>query len=277
MKYSTALKLGAIASVLLVSGAVYFIMCHKAPPPSVVGEIALAKTGCLLEPNAATALLARATKEASPNQAVRRNVHPLVQQILAGEGGEVEEALVAMGTLGEHEVLSVFAEMKDPKTKQRLASVLARVGAPEGIEAILKAVAKTSNEKIKKDLLLTLDNLTTEEGVSMICSLPAGTSCPLVLEAFRSTVAHAANEDTVDFLKELYEEPPSQPHQREHILAALESIKNSAAIPALERLAASEASPELASAASHALENLRGIADAQTTEPVLSELPPDEG
>ena len=159
---------------------------------------------------------------------------------------EFQQIAEDLAKLGEGAVDDLGAALRGVPSiaaKTVLARALARIGSSESVDQLVGSLGVLSDPDQRAAIIGQLGGITNSLGLETLSSSLASVSDPALRSSLISTVSQLATADTVDFLAELYREPPNIPEQPQNVLSAISAISNPAATSALNGLAG--AAPEL--------------------------------
>ena len=159
---------------------------------------------------------------------------------------EFQQIAEDLAKLGEGAVDDLGAALRSAPgipAKTVLARALARIGNSESVDQLVGSLGALTDPAQRTAIVSQLGGITNSLGLETLSSSLAAVSDPALRSSLISAVSQLATADTVDFLAELYREPPNVPEQSQNVLSALGAISNPAATSALNDLAG--AAPEL--------------------------------
>jgi HEAT repeat protein len=158
---------------------------------------------------------------------------------------EFQQIAEDLAKLGEGAVDDLGAALRGAPgipAKTVLARALARIGNSESVDQLIGSLGTLTDPAQRTAIISQLGGITNSLGLETLSSSLAAVSDPGLRGSLITAVSHLATSDTVDFLVELYREPPNVPEQPQNVLSALGAISNPAATSALNDLAGA---PEL--------------------------------
>ena len=159
---------------------------------------------------------------------------------------EFQQIAEDLANLGEGAVDDLGAALRSAPgipAKTVLARALARIGNSESVDQLVGSLGVLPDPAQRAAIISQLGGITNSLGLETLSSSLASVSDPALRGSLITAVSHLATADTVEFLAELYREPPNVPEQPQNVLSALGAISNPAATSALNDLAG--AAPEL--------------------------------
>ncbi|MEM7386532.1 MAG: HEAT repeat domain-containing protein, partial [Verrucomicrobiota bacterium] len=142
------------------------------------------------------------------------------------------------------------------KKKAALARALVHQGTHEAIEGLLRAALSEPHQASRQAILEALSGLSNREGLESLVSALAATRDPAIVREVIETAGRMASPETVEFLIELYHEPPSIQGQHRAVGRALAGVRNPEAARSLANLASRASHPGLLEAAGRSLSKI---------------------
>jgi|GEM_PF-2546562 len=176
-----------------------------------------------------TALIAEALKKA--------------EHATESEFQQIAEDLAKLGEGAVDDLGAALRGVPGIAAKTVLARALVRIGSSESVDQLVGSLGVLSDPAQRDAIIGQLGGITNSLGLETLSSSLASVSDPALRSSLITAVSQLATADTVDFLAELYREPPNIPEQPQNVLSALSAISNPAATSALNDLAG--AAPEL--------------------------------
>lgn len=130
-----------------------------------------------------------------------------------------------------------FSSARTPFEKRNLADALINQGTEEALAIWGTALLRESDPAFRLAMLEALDHLNGEIGVEMVTSLLERSDEPDIAGAVKRTLSRLGTSDTVEYLSEIYLGAESDQMRRQHVLEAVGSIRNAAAVPGLVQVA----------------------------------------
>ena len=158
---------------------------------------------------------------------------------------EFQQIAEDLAKLGEGAVDDLGAALRSAPgipAKTVLARALARIGNSESVDQLVGSLGVLPDPAQRAAIIRQIGGITNSLGLETLSSSLAAVSDPTLRSSLITAVSSLATADTVDFLAELYREPPNVPEQPQNVLSALGAISNPAATSALSDLAGA---PEL--------------------------------
>ncbi len=152
---------------------------------------------------------------------------------------EFQQIAEDLAKLGEGAVDDLGAALRSAPgipAKTVLARALARIGNSESVDQLVGSLGALTDPAQRTAIVSQLGGITNSLGLETLSSSLAAVSDPALRSSLISAVSQLATADTVDFLAELYREPPNVPEQPQNVLSALGAISNPAATSALNDL-----------------------------------------
>jgi|GEM_PF-3874311 len=171
---------------------------------------------------------------------------------------EVTDALVAGGPDGAASLTEALnASRSYPEKRHQLANALGLNGSPEAMQSIAEHLHSEADPQLRRELAESAfsglsgdDQVTTE----MLTSMLAATDDPAILEPATDALSRLADQGTVQFLSELYQQDdPEIEGQQERAITALTQLRNEDAVPALSDLLTTSGDETLVTSAADAL------------------------
>lgn len=220
--------------------------------------------GIAREKSHADADALRGAKTATPGFTVAdlssRPVSGLLTEITDIKSGANIEVLVhelaSRGVAAITEIKAALATATNPVAQQAMADALARIGAPEAVEALVAAIHECKDEAARARLVQAFDNLSSTEGLENVVSFLGQPCDPAYMDAACRTLARMAQPESVDYLREMWGQGRSFEAQQGQLSRAMSAIANPAAVPALEQVARDASAPALAEAAASSLSKI---------------------
>lgn len=154
----------------------------------------------------------------------------------AKERVAVGNELAQAGAGSEPLLASALHDVPSLAGKGAVADAIARIGTSEAVDALLGALASTSDAAERATIVRAFDALPPGQPLETLASSLVTALDPVVRDGVVATIARAADGSTVQFLTEMYREPEAFTGQSANVLAALGSIHNPEAAEALKAL-----------------------------------------
>ena len=176
------------------------------------------------------------------------------------------ETLVELGAADVSQLEIKLNAATDADEAFEIADALVEIGSPEAIQVFAEYWLSAKGKHRKAALGQSLRSLDSDDGLEMVASILALTDDKIILNAVNDTVSRMADQETLDFLAELYQEGADEENGlRTRVVETVQSIANPAAVDALAQLVKDSDSPEMALAAADSLRDMG-------TEPALASL-----
>ena len=159
---------------------------------------------------------------------------------------EFQQLADDLAKLGEGAVVDLGTALRSVPgipAKTVLARALVRIGSSESVDQLVGSLSALTDPKQRAAIIGQLAALSNPLGIETLSSSLAVVSDPALRGSLVTAVSQLATDDTVEYLTELYRDPPSIPEQPQNVLSTLSGITNPAATSALNTLASS--APEL--------------------------------
>ncbi|WP_395753283.1 HEAT repeat domain-containing protein [Prosthecobacter sp.] len=173
------------------------------------------------------------------DSAALRLINEAIQKSELATESEFQELVDDLSKLGEGAVDDLGAALRSAKgvpAKTVLAATLVRMGSSEAVNQLVLSLVNITSPQERSAVLDQLDAVQNSLGLETLTSSLSVVSDPSLRSSLSGVVARLATDDTVQFLTELYREPPSIPEQPQSVLSALGGISNPSAIGALSDL-----------------------------------------
>ncbi|WP_395736160.1 HEAT repeat domain-containing protein [Prosthecobacter sp.] len=179
--------------------------------------------------------------EESPkaDSAAFRLISGAIQKAETATESEFQGLVEGLSKLGEGAVDDLGAALRSAKgvpAKTVLSAALVRLGSSEAVNQLVLSLVKITSPQERAAVLSQLDAVQSSLGLETLTSSLSVVSDATVRSGISGVVSRLATDDTVQFLTELYREPPSIPEQPQSVLSALGGISNPSAIGSLSDL-----------------------------------------
>jgi HEAT repeat protein len=151
--------------------------------------------------------------------------------------------------------------------RRSAAQLLAEMGTPSAVAALLHAIANAPAGEPAADLLAALDSLTNPEAAPALSAFLLRTSDPAVLAPVRDALARLADAPGVLEIVTALHEGASERWQQANLVGALLNVRSPAAVPVLREVLLRDSNPTLQGQAALVLGYIGGpeSADALAT------------
>lgn len=234
-----------------------------APPP--VGRAAADIPASPSEPAAAVASAVDATG-AGEERSLAHEPTPDVATVLRQLAGRDERTVA--------ELAALLAATVDSSLRRSAARLLAEMGTPSAVAALLQAIATAPREAPADDLLTALDSLTNPEAAPALSAFLLRIDEPALVTPVRDALARLADGPGVLEIVTAWREGASERWQQANLEGALLSVRSPAAVPVLSEILLRENAPVLRGQAALVLGYIGGAESARALTLALAGSPP---
>jgi HEAT repeat protein len=142
--------------------------------------------------------------------------------------------------------------------RRSAAQLLAEMGTPSAVAALLKSIAAAPHDEPPDDLLAALDSLTNPEAAPALSAFLLRTSEPALVTPIREALARLADGPGVLEIVTAWHEGAGERWQQVNLEGALLNVRSPAAVPILREILLREDAPALRGQAALALGYIGG-------------------
>lgn len=176
----------------------------------------------------------------------------------AGHAAAVLHELAARDERVVADLAALLRATEDSSLRRSAARLLAQMGSPAAVAALLHAIAAAPPEGQADDLLTALDALTNPEAAPALSAFLLRIDEPALVTPVRDTLARLADGPGVLEIVTAWRENASERWQQANLEGALLSVRSPAAVPVLREILLRESAQVLRGHAALALGYIGG-------------------